>query len=367
MKKALALAVLTAPLFLAACGSTPADTSTPATVNTDSGTALGFTPTDFDANPYLERELATAGDVVILGRDFVYNLRNNMEEEQEFLMFMAQMMGEDPTEAIATHWSEVGEDGYTNLDLLRQATLAQTQERAVMIDLAREAGITYDAVALETNMADLHGQIAEMALMEIDGYQLFYDIFGVTVADYTHIERERLLGLAFVTYLTDQVDVPAADIDNHIASNPHLTAQEARAFHVLVDDADLAESILARINAGESIEELARTYSSDPGSIGRANEPDGFYQFPRGMMVTPFENFAFDNPAGTTGIVPTDFGYHVMLTDGVSELTDEAMLAIRDTARQALAAEQAFEHLMTLVEDRDTSWTVNEAVLAELH
>src|SRR6202022_2368931 len=32
--------------------------------------------------------------------------------------------------------------------------------------------------------------------------------------------------------------------------------------------------------------------------------------FPQGQMMIPFNDFAFDHPVGSKGVVKTDFGYH---------------------------------------------------------
>lgn len=422
MKKLLSLAVLTAPLLLAACGATPSPNANELT--TADTTAVEFTPVVFDPNPYLNQNLATAGSYTILGRDFVYNLRNNMAQAEEFYRWMAQMSDEDPTPMIEAHWAEIGEDGYSNLELVRQETLLQTKERALMLILAKEAGMTYDNADLQETLDSLQVEIMELEAQGVDAHHLFYQLFGVTLADYEYLERERLIGLAFIQHLTEQaiiddttvdqfihdnpsllmqhVQVPQDYIDQFVADNPSAPVQLARAFHVLVENEAFAEELLNRINAGEDISALAETYTQDPGSLDTTpssmrpeGTPLGMYIFPRGVMVTGFEDFAFDQPAGATGIVPSQFGYHVMLNDGLTygdpdpntaiqtaneqffahattdelwALVDDSALAnIRTGVRENLAMDEAFDQIMAMVEARTMNWTVDEAVLAELH
>ena len=368
MKKLLSLAVVTAPLFLAACGAASNNAPTPSTESVNAnGTALNFTPVTFEVNPHLGDVLATSGDHVIYGRDFVTNFRHMMNQEEEFFHFMAQFTGEDATELAAAHWAEVGEDGYTNLEVLRQATLAQTQEHTTIRIIAQEAGMTYDPELLEMIHEDMLSQIAQVeAVQGIDGQQLFYDIFGVPLEDFMYIERDRLTIVAYLEYLTAAAlpQVSEGDIDAYIADQPNLFEQEAGAYHVLVTDEALAQDILARLNAGEDIQALADAYSTDPGN----ERPEGaFYSFPRGMMVPEFEAFAFDSPAGSTGIVETSHGFHVMLTTGVSEITDAEIQAVREQVLHALASDMAFEQIMDMVADRPMDWAVDEAVFAQLN
>jgi parvulin-like peptidyl-prolyl isomerase len=70
------------------------------------------------------------------------------------------------------------------------------------------------------------------------------------------------------------------------------------------------EDILAKAKAGEDFAGLAKQYSEDPGS----KDNGGLYEdFPRGKMVKPFEDAAFSVPVGgLSGIVETDYGYHIL-------------------------------------------------------
>ena len=91
--------------------------------------------------------------------------------------------------------------------------------------------------------------------------------------------------------------------------------------HILVDDEELANSILEQYRAGEQTEEafglLAAQYSSD----GNASSGGLYQDFPLGQMVAPFESWAYDSArkSGDTDIVQTDYGYHVMYFVGASD------------------------------------------------
>ena len=85
-----------------------------------------------------------------------------------------------------------------------------------------------------------------------------------------------------------------------------------------------ADEILATFQAGEQTEEafaaLATEKTTDPGS----KENGGLYEnvYP-GQMVTAFNDWCFDEARqpGDTGIVETNYGYHVMYFVGQDELT----------------------------------------------
>lgn len=69
----------------------------------------------------------------------------------------------------------------------------------------------------------------------------------------------------------------------------------------------LIDSIELAIRGGASFDTLCAKYSEDPGS----KDKGGVYDyFPQGQMVGAFNDFAFDKPVGTKGVVKTEFGYH---------------------------------------------------------
>jgi len=85
-----------------------------------------------------------------------------------------------------------------------------------------------------------------------------------------------------------------------------------------------AEAVLAEFEAGarteETFAELATKNSVDTGSV----ENGGLYEaIAPGTMVTAFNDWCFDEArqVGDTGIVETEYGYHVMYFSGMSDTT----------------------------------------------
>jgi peptidyl-prolyl cis-trans isomerase D len=72
---------------------------------------------------------------------------------------------------------------------------------------------------------------------------------------------------------------------------------------------NLADSIENAIKGGADFAALVTKYSDDEGS----KEKGGVYDFfDQGKMTVPFNDFSFDKPVGTKGVVKTEFGYHYM-------------------------------------------------------
>ncbi len=84
----------------------------------------------------------------------------------------------------------------------------------------------------------------------------------------------------------------------------------------------LANSLLAQAKANPSnFALLAITNSDDPGSKQNGGEYDNVMP---NQMVKPFNDYIFNNPAGSIGVVETEFGFHVIK---VTEKYDAVLLA----------------------------------------
>lgn len=125
-----------------------------------------------------------------------------------------------------------------------------------------------------------------------------------------------------------------------------------------------AEEVLAELGKGGDFEVLARRYSADAskeqgGSLG---------WFREGQMVRPFELAAYSlRPGQTSGIVETEFGYHIIRLDRIRgperqarhilirpEITAEDIAAARARADSIAAAVRGGAALTTLAASTNT-------------
>ena len=163
---------------------------------------------------------------------------------------------------------------------------------------------------------------------------------SVTVEVYQEFLRRALLGTEYLNSLVDAEQPTDAEISQYYDDNAETYAENrvekidkpmVNVRHILIkpeaaedgtisDEAwaaaeQTANDILDQWLAGDATEEsfanMANENSSDPGS----NTNGGLYEnvYP-GQMVDPFDEWCFDDArkAGDTGIVKTDYGYHVM-------------------------------------------------------
>ena len=94
-----------------------------------------------------------------------------------------------------------------------------------------------------------------------------------------------------------------------------------------------AEDILKEFESGDKTEDsfaaLAKEKSTDPGSKDNGGLYENVYP---GQMVTAFNDWCFDETraAGDTGIVETEYGYHVMYFVGDADITYRDYLITND-------------------------------------
>jgi len=93
-----------------------------------------------------------------------------------------------------------------------------------------------------------------------------------------------------------------------------------------------AEGILARLKAGEDFAKLAEENSDDPGSKSKGGDL-GFFE--KGSMVPAFEAAAFSlKPGELSGIVETEYGYHIIKVEERKEASLEPYEAIKDKVKE---------------------------------
>ncbi|MDH4135295.1 MAG: peptidylprolyl isomerase [Anaerolineae bacterium] len=97
------------------------------------------------------------------------------------------------------------------------------------------------------------------------------------------------------------------------ASRAPTTEEQVHARHILVETEEEAQTVLARLEAGEDFVSVAKELSTD-----ESTREDGgdLGWFPRGVMVPEFEETAFAlQPGETSEILQTSFGYHIILVE----------------------------------------------------
>ncbi len=197
----------------------------------------------------------------------------------------------------------------------------------------------------EASLASVEQELDAVAVyygME-DGLSYLQALFGpaVTMEDYVAFERANLRASQYLQKYVEalalddetlsdyydqhaqsyeqnrvlKVDKPMVDV-RHILIIPSEQNEDGTYTDEAWQEAEkTAQALLDEWKAAEASEEsfaaLAGEHSEDPGSASNGGLYTDVYP---GQMVEPFEAWCFDDArrAGDTGIVKTDYGYHIM-------------------------------------------------------
>ena len=245
---------------------------------------------------------------------------------------------------------------FTEDQTLSEYAKAETDDTvlfyAVVENLAAEmdAGLTAED---ETAIADNRASAVE----EMGGEEEFVKYLAELGIDEDTFARFSSTSFLFDN-LTDlvlqegsELYLPEEDYDQYATYADHillatqdLTTGEALSEEEIAEKRQTAEDLLAQLQASGDVvtlfSQLADEYSED---TGRETNPNGYIYTP-GTMVTAFEDAAAAlEPGQVSGIVESDYGYHIILRKDLSEgLADDPDMK-RTLAQQ---------YLQSLLEER---------------
>jgi len=113
--------------------------------------------------------------------------------------------------------------------------------------------------------------------------------------------------------------------------------EEVHARHILVDSEDKAKALIAKLEKGESFEELAKANSTGPS----ANNGGDLGYFSKEQMVPEFADAAFAMKPGEVSKVPvkTQFGWHIIKVEDRRTTPPPKFEDTREELRKQVAQE----------------------------
>ena len=182
-------------------------------------------------------------------------------------------------------------------------SLSSLEDADKGITYSKSEAVTYSDSTLMNWVFDDARKAGDSAVLEVDGTGTYVVSFTARYRqEYNTVNVRHILVTPAATTLGE--DDPAYDDD--VAANKAAAKQTA-------------EDILASWKAGEATEDSFAALANEKSEDGGSNTNGGLYeQVAQGDMVEPFDAWCFDSArkVGDTGIVETDYGYHVMYFSG---------------------------------------------------
>ena len=190
------------------------------------------------------------------------------------------------------------------------------------------------------------------------------DRMGLTMEEARKELSEGLTINKLIDDVTKSIEVAEDEIKKFYEENAKYFEQpeQVEASHILIklDPADAtnetaktaakakAEGLRAQILAGTNFADLAAAHSDCPSSA----QGGSLGYFGRGQMVKPFEEVAFSLATNeVSGVVETQFGYHVIKVTGKKAASKTPLDEVRDRIKEHLSGEQKGELFEKFVEE----------------
>jgi foldase protein PrsA len=192
----------------------------------------------------------------------------------------------------------------------------QTLDRLIQVRLIKDyveknADIEIDEEELQGILEELNTELAKD-----EGRQAYYDENDISDEFIYEQIKDGEYMQKFYSMIEEEIEADDAFLqeryENYVA--------KVDASHILVEDEATAKVVSEKLAAGEDFAEMAKEYSTDPGSAANGGDL-GF--FDRGKMVPAFEEVAFSSAVDSISApVQSQFGYHIIRVNDKKTVQD---------------------------------------------
>lgn len=185
---------------------------------------------------------------------------------------------------------------------------------------------------------------------------------------FNDIKEQLLIEALLKKKITAQTQMSEDDLKKYYEEHKEdfKKDRELNTRHILLKTEEEAKQVQAKLQKGEDFTELAKKYSIDP-NVRQTGGEIGFQ--PKGSLIPEFENAAhkLTKVGQVSGIVKTQFGYHIIRLEGVKPPSYVPLEEVKDFIKQKNAQEKQKEVLEKYLEElkKNSKITINEALLKE--
>ncbi|WP_422448452.1 peptidylprolyl isomerase [Thermoanaerobacterium sp. DL9XJH110] len=251
-----------------------------------------------------------------------YILKSDFEEQVLQVKKILEANGQDFTT----------QEGKKNLQDIRKKVLDSMIKDVLALQQAEKQNVTLKQGELQEAISQIetyHG-----GKEALDNYLKEQ---GMDRKKFENIVKQQLLIQNLKEKLTGDIKVTDDEVKKYYNDNRDsfkLPSPEIRASHILLPTEEEAKKVLSELKAGADFAELARKYSTDPGTKDKGGD---LGYFGKGQMVPEFEKAAFSlKPGEVSDVVKTKYGYHIIKVTG--ERTSLAFEDVKDYIKSNLEA-----------------------------
>jgi peptidyl-prolyl cis-trans isomerase C len=241
---------------------------------------------------------------------------------------------------------------------MRKNALESLISRELLYQEAQKSGITADENTANSELERFKSQFQDKK-----NYAMALSDMKMTEDELkTLLGNEWALKQFVEKRFSDKAEVTDAEAREYFDRNPDVfkRPEQVKASHILIkvepgaDEAQTAaahekmKNIEGRIEKGEAFADLARANSQCPSS----SRGGDLGYFGRGQMVKPFEDVAFSlNKDEMSGIVKTDFGYHLIKTTDKKPATAMTYEDVKDDLKKQMSQQKLQQMLIPYMEE----------------
>ncbi|MEZ8099531.1 peptidylprolyl isomerase [Vibrio bivalvicida] len=193
--------------------------------------------------------------------------------------------------------------------------------------------------------------LADFAAKAVLSEEEINDYYKQNPERYTRPEQVKVAYIELsAQQLKDGIEITDGQAEQYYQEHldKYSSEEQRRVSHILVegDDEAKAQAILDELNAGADFTALAEEKSDD---FGSASEGGSLGWIERDVMDPTFEEaaFALTKVGETTGLVKSEFGYHIIkldeLKDSVAKPYQEVAVEIKQELKDQQAIDQYYE------------------------
>lgn len=182
------------------------------------------------------------------------------------------------------------------------------------------------------------------------------------------IKEQLIIESLLKKKLTSGANISDEDLQKYYETNKEKFRKdrEINTRHVLLKSEEEAKQVRDKLQAGEDFSDLAKKYSIDPNAKVTGGEV-GFH--PKGTLLPEYEAAAFKltKVGQTSGIVKTQFGYHIIRLEGIKPPQYVPFAEVKDFIKQQLIQEKQKDVLDKYIEElkKSAKITINEELLKD--